>query len=273
MNVDDLTSEKLSPDDEKIAGLLGGLKRVEAPGDFEFRLKARMANAEPPRTESQWMPMLVRYAVPMALLIAIAGLMFVNSGTSPENVVVQTAGVLPVTTSASQTEPMPAQSQSSPIPDPVETAAFSGQNSTVAVNRSPVRAVARKPAEKKESELGGSIVRALSGSSNTFRPRGLQSDTVIQKRPREFDNNTSFSITEVFSMLGIDATYEASGWTVKTVRANTPADHSGLKAGDVIEKVNDTPVSRNTVFNGTFTGRVLSVRRSGQSVQINLQNK
>src|SRR5437870_4831992 len=64
-------NEQMSAADEKIVGLLAALSRVEAPNDFDFRVRARIAAGRPADTIAFRLPLAVRYGVPLALLIAV----------------------------------------------------------------------------------------------------------------------------------------------------------------------------------------------------------
>jgi len=55
-------------EDESVSKLLGGLKRVDAPNDFDFRVRARIAEGKPEDTTVSWR-LAVRYAVPLVLLL------------------------------------------------------------------------------------------------------------------------------------------------------------------------------------------------------------
>ncbi len=72
-------SEILSAEDEKIRSLLGNLKRVGAPKDFDFRLKARFANAKSKKDyRTQFLPAL-RYVLPLSLVLLICAAVVFNS--------------------------------------------------------------------------------------------------------------------------------------------------------------------------------------------------
>ena len=60
-------------ENDPVRSLLGGLKRVEAPGDFDFRVKARIASGRPAGRPSSWLPALAKLSVPLAVLLLIGG--------------------------------------------------------------------------------------------------------------------------------------------------------------------------------------------------------
>jgi len=55
------------------------------------------------------------------------------------------------------------------------------------------------------------------------------------------------------------------------VKKGSSAERSGLRAGDVVEGINDKPVSDKTSFNGKFAGKSVQVRRDGKIVRIDLK--
>jgi membrane-associated protease RseP (regulator of RpoE activity) len=74
----------------------------------------------------------------------------------------------------------------------------------------------------------------------------------------------------VLTLIGVTATFNASGWNAVSVRVNSIAAHSGLRAGDVIEAINDQPVNEKTAFANRSILRSVRVRRDGKSIQVDL---
>jgi len=64
-------------DNEPIANLLRDLKRVEAPKDFDFKVKARIAKGVTPTRTG--VPLWVKAATPVGLLVAIGGYLGMTS--------------------------------------------------------------------------------------------------------------------------------------------------------------------------------------------------
>src|SRR5882757_9958101 len=73
-------------EDEPVSKLLGGLKRVEAPNDFDFRVKARIAAGKPADRSASWLPASVRYAVPLVLLVLVGGYIAFNAFYSAKKI-------------------------------------------------------------------------------------------------------------------------------------------------------------------------------------------
>src|SRR5688572_29519198 len=84
-----------SADEQQISKMLGGLKRVEAPGDFDLRVRGRIA-AGKPADKSSWLPVPVRLAVPLGLLLLVGGYFAFNSFYWTGNVSVPVAEVQPI---------------------------------------------------------------------------------------------------------------------------------------------------------------------------------
>ena len=64
-------TEVLNADEQNVARLLLGLKRVDAPKDFDFHLKARIANATPAVLRPVRFFPVLKYGVPLALFLLI----------------------------------------------------------------------------------------------------------------------------------------------------------------------------------------------------------
>ena len=73
---------------EQVSKLLGGLKRIEAPGDFDFRVKARIAAGRPVDRNVSLLPNWVRFAVPLGLLLLIGGYFGFKAIYSPDKLAV-----------------------------------------------------------------------------------------------------------------------------------------------------------------------------------------
>ncbi|MEO7673391.1 MAG: hypothetical protein ABIU09_04855 [Pyrinomonadaceae bacterium] len=79
-------TEILSSDEQNVSRLLSNLKRVDAPKDFDFHLKARIANASPADYQTVRLFPVLKYAFPLALFLLIGGAFILNSSFSGWNV-------------------------------------------------------------------------------------------------------------------------------------------------------------------------------------------
>jgi len=90
-------------------------------------------------------------------------------------------------------------------------------------------------------------------------------------KPEDFNKNTQVPAGEVLSMIGIDGKFAGHGWRVDSVRKNSKAEHLGLKAGDVVEAINDRKLAEKTGFESGFEGKTLRVIRDGKPVQVQIK--
>ena len=269
------TEEQLAGDDRQIANLLGALPRVDAPKDFDFRLKARIAKGRTsPALGPFSLPVWVKFAAPAALLLLV-GILFVtlsgrDAGTDRNEITAQAAAEKPAGTTAPLIAAAPdiASVQPEAAP-PVDVAQPAPPARAAIVQRTSMRKVSPARPAPDTNDGGGSIDRAVRGTSTTILPRGISITPVnTAVTPQGFDTASKVSVSDVFSQLGIDAEY-SNGWVVKTVRDRSVAGTAGLRSGDVIEAVDGKPISEVDGKRG-FNGRVLTVRRGDQSVKLTL---
>jgi len=241
-------------DEEQVRRLLGELNRVEAPNDFYFGVKARIAKGKPTDQSPSWLPVTVRYAVPLVLLALIGGYFAFNVLYSPNIASVPAIAVV----QPNQVAPVPSnEGVVSPTNEVITDRTEAKPPETVAKTRLP--APIKKAPPKTESPGGGSIDFSF--------PVGVK----IDARPADPSSRSlQISAKSVLTLIGVTATFDASGWNAVSVRANSIADHSGLRAGDVIEAMNDQPLSEKTAFANRSILRNVRVRRDGKSIQVEL---
>ncbi len=260
--------DAVTDDERRVAEMLGSLKRVEAPGDFDVRVRARIAQGRPASSNGQWLPQWARYAVPLALAIAVGGYFAIDrysrtAESTPAEIVrnetVQTASP-PVTAANTVTQPV---------------ADNNAANTVIAVNRetasAPKSAVPR-PNSDTDTSGGGSFVEAVRPGKRLL-PKGIDPNAPQPGRPRDFDADAKIPVTEVLTVIGVRANYRGSNWTVESVVDHSAAGDAGIKPGDVIETINDQKLSEKTAFNGKFVGRSIRVMRGGKPVMIDLVKK
>jgi hypothetical protein len=73
------TSHTERSDNDPVSQLLSTLKRVEAPGDFEFRVKAGIAERNSIGGRYAWLPATWKLAAPMALMLILGGYFGIGS--------------------------------------------------------------------------------------------------------------------------------------------------------------------------------------------------
>ncbi|MBX7053728.1 MAG: hypothetical protein K1X36_02150 [Pyrinomonadaceae bacterium] len=263
----------VTDDERRVAEMLGSLKRVEAPGDFDARVRARIAQGRPSSSNPTWLPQWVRFAVPLALVAAVGGYFAIDRysrttvGTTNEIVRSESAQPSP----AAQPPAVKTATAANTISPPTTE----DENPTVAASRETAtgrRQTAPKPGADTDPNGGGSFVEAVRPGKRLL-PRGIDPNAPQPGRPGDFDPNAKIAVTEVLTVIGVRANYSGSKWTVESVVDHSAAGDAGIKPGDVIDTINDQKLSEKTAFNGSFTGRSIRVLRGGKPVVIDLIKK
>ncbi len=251
--------------EEKVAALLGSLKRVDAPADFDFRVRARIAQGRPADARASWFPRFARVAAPAMVLAAAGGYFGYNAlyDTGPINV--------PVVADSTSITPAPIVVPNSEvvIPAPAPTTEIATAkppvNSVETVAGIPKKDPATTAAKKPVTAGGGSVDFAVR-ETNTISPSS--GNVVSTGNSSPVAPTSTLSIREVFSAMGIRASFSGTGWRVSSASGRAAA--AGLKTGDIIETVNGRAVGANTVFDEKFSGSTLRIKRDGATIQISL---
>ena len=268
-NADDKIQDS---DEARISGLLGSLKRVEAPGDFGFRVKARIASARPSTGRGSWLPASAAIAAPLGLALAVGGYFTMTTVYSPATVSPPAlADIRPAELPPIEVIDRNFVAESEPSVAAIET---SSEPSPVTQPPEIERAVVIKPSVRRTSSHapslnpGGGSMDITSGIGTEIMPKGSNQNGRNSADPTANGVNGSLPAKDVLSSIGADV---GSGWTVGNVKKGSSAERSGLRAGDVVEGINDKPVSDKTSFNGKFAGKSVQVRRDGKTVRIDLK--
>ena len=244
---------------EAVGRLVAGLPRVEAPSDFEMRVRARIASGRTAGTS--WRTPLSRVAVPAALLLAIGG--YFGYFAFYQNAPYATPEIV----TSPESRPLPSE----PEPGPGDHVAAAPD--TVPEPRAAERTNGsdRQPSAPRRSGTDDGIDTAESAvrQPQTFSQPGRANQAVQNLNPAE--GGPGISPKDVFDTLGLRATFSSSAWKVGSVTPKSLADKAGVKAGDIIEALNDQPLTEKTVLGRTFTGTSMRVRRGGQIIEIDLK--
>ncbi len=214
---------------DEVRRLLRALPRVNAPGDFEFGVRSRIARETAP-TGVRWLiPTWVKAAVPAALLIAVGsyvGIQMTSAPQTPNSTVAVAAPsaepVAPVAVPDPST-PQPEVVAATQVEEPAETPEVAASRNTPKPVRSPQPTV-EKP--------GG-------GSYDTAAPqtKTIRSNTdVDDNEPESPARRVLISSREFLTNAGVSASYAGAGGKILSVGGAAAA--AGVRAGDVIEAVN-----------------------------------
>jgi len=260
-------NEFVDRDEETISRLVGGLKHVEAPANFERRVMSRIAEGETKPRSFVSLPTLV-LAAGAVIVLLVGSLVFYNMRrpATQGNDVVQTPVAAPVPQSSA-----PAQHPVAPQPmaDP-ETVA---QNGGESIQQAPAqnRQTPKQIRPETNSNIGGGSITLGQGQARPVLPEG------IDPRSRRTNVNTSeivspnaIPVRDILEMSGISAEFQ-NEWVVKAVAKNSIAERSGVKTGDAVTAINDKQLTADTNFHGFGSITSLTVRRDGQSLTLKLR--
>lgn len=249
-------------DEAKVSQVIASLPIVQPPGDFDVRVRSRIAAGKPADRRSWLWPVLAG-ATPVVLLMAI-GLYFVlrtDTKISPNVASMPATEQTQPTSVSDKTVPTLVANSSFDIPIPDRmTAKTRDVDDRMIVPTKPTRG----------PNVGGGSYDETINEKKTTPPRGIGSNRRIVTRPPDFDKAISISIKDVLTQIGVNSQGTESGMKVVSVTPDGAANRLGLKANDVIESIDDKPVNDKTTYKGKFAGKRMKVVRDGQPVEIDL---
>lgn len=265
MNEQELQSEILSADDEKLRGMCANLKRVSAPKNFDMRVKARIAAHQTQPAKSPFFGFL-KVAAPLALLMVVLGVVV---STNLNSVGELTSSQV----SASYAETAKLQ-ESLPMQDEIvspSVARNSGPNANAeietprTVNVNMDQAVASRDnsslgkifgtpkSDPINSNVGGSRDSA-SRQSRVINPLGFNQLNPTVQTPSENDRADMANIISFLKFYGINAISSGSSLKVQSIDRNSQAERSDILPNDIIEAVNGinlNEIKKININNGT----------------------
>lgn len=256
--------------EEKIRGLLGTLNRVNPPGDFDFKVRARIAKGQPSTAGGSWLPASVKLAIPLGML-AVGGYFGFNAINSsaptdqPAAAVVQVPAAQPAPFVPLNEEPIAPASESQP-----EVARVRAPE-TRSVARPVTGSVKKTSTARRAPEPEGGSVDSAARETKSIFPVGVTPNANIPPvTPNGSTSVVRITGKDVLSRIGVSAVLGAGGWHVQSVNATSAAGRAGLQAGDVIEAVNGSAMPDKAMIDQGFAAKGLRVRRNGRTVFIGL---
>jgi hypothetical protein len=249
--------------DEQVAKLLGGLKKVKAPLNFESRVLARLST---PTDEGSRLGFL-KFALPAAGLAVIGLFLFLTGylgGDVPEVDVVssdarkadkalqESAPQTPVVSENNVQQPrefrVPETADSKPQPQ---------------VSQVPSLKDKRRPDGRGSYDIGSGDGGRMSapGIDTNSRPGADPDMERLMRRP-------TILASDVLRYTGVTAEFRAGGWAVTSVAQKSVAERVGLKAGDVIVALNEIRLGKATSFPSGVDIKVVRVSRNGTVVDL-----
>jgi hypothetical protein len=228
-----MTNEKhiyQETENDEIHRLLGGLRQVEAPKDFDFHVKARIAKGRPAEARRPWAWSPVSLAIPLLLLLTFGtfvGYRVLNEAPGANVVAEVPVAETPVSQNAfaPQAETPPPSSDSLAVSQPDVASAQTPEK----LNVKPI--VKTAPTSKPEKPGGGSYDTAAGTGANIISKKD-EDDLAPEPQGRRI----LISTREFLTNSGIAASYAGAGGRITSVGGAAAA--AGIVAGDVIESVN-----------------------------------
>jgi hypothetical protein len=256
-------TEMLSSDEQNVSRLLSNLKRVDAPTDFDFHLKARLANASPGDYRPVKLFPVLKYALPLALFLFVGAAFVLTNSYTGVNVSVVESPDAPVTSIGVNSE----------------------QAQQTVVNNNPTRA--NTPEVVAEQTKEPKVPRSKPGTRDL--PGGGSYDSTGNKAkdpisaPIIADSNSNsvrnpgnpgpsipLQFRQMLMSLGIDASDAGDKtWKVMRLARDGIAERSGLQVGDMMEAIDDKPIT--PLYDGSFSVKSISVRRDDKVIKIDIQ--
>jgi hypothetical protein len=259
--------------EEQVAELLSSLKRVNAPENFESRVKARLAASPLPTTTNFGF---LKLALPTAALAAIALFLFLSGYLGGDVPTVEVANAPKETRSAPQVQSAPSQqpAENSSAPQPP-----SGEQAVVA----PVNSNAPQPGNYQRKNPNGA--RPVDPATQSYDIGSNTKETIVlppgfdpNARPRPDANmekrmrRPTIAATEVLRLTGVNAEIRGNECVVNSVVAQSAADRMGVKAGDVVLSLNDIRVGNSTSIPSGVDLQSITVRRGDNTLVLKPQS-
>ncbi len=269
---------------------------VEAPKDFNFRVKARIANSKPRDFQPSFLPVL-RYVLPLSVVglilafVIFNGFYSFNDKTVPQ--IAETNFQAPIQKENQPTKVLENEQIASvdksptldneksvsgdlnvkpqPIENKKELKTLKGGTQFVAANsvKKPQPKIAR---DNEKNSVGSQTSDLASKAPRIFTPKGIPNSNQTTQNPPSFENKSSITAEQILSQLGIESVSENGQRKVKKVSANSVGEHSGVKVGDVIEAIDGEKLTNEPIRAKTIEGKKLTITRGAVKIEILLHN-
>ena len=270
-------AEILTADERKLSVLLGGLKRVEAPKDFDFKLKAKIAAGSPVDERKHWFFPALRYVLPVFLVVLLSGFaalrIFAPGDAEPPTVAdnFQQSNKTEIAVSNVQEKPIIFDEPIITDSNTNKAAPVTVESQKAANNQKQTLAVVKSP----EKSGGKRSIESRNGSGDSYVIGGGKPPASIIVTPNNPNSGQSgkINITEMLGEIGIEVEFVGANCKVKSVREGTAARIANFQPGDLIEAIDDKKLSSETAFSDSFKGKVFRVVRAGKQMVIDLTKR
>ena len=280
--------QKTSREQTRMWQMIDELRRIDAPKDFDFRVKARIAQGSPADFQPRFFPAL-RYVLPLGLIVLILGAVAFNttyfSGGDAPQIVKTAASQTPVAAeNPANSFPMPEQiaaNENAPQSAPdknitaenlnIKPAAKQRENQFVA-DKSTGKLLTELPKANPKNNSGGGSVDKTFSSPKILTPENLNPNKKVEPLPNA-GNQNSITDAQILSFIGIETVAENGGKKVKSVKTDSLAARSDVRVGDVVEAIDGKRIGGEPTRMETFESKKLTVVRDAKRIEIVLQDK
>ena len=242
------STEILPLADKHISALLQSLPRVESTGSFEANVRGRIEDAKAVRQRTWLVP---SFAIAIAIVhphtrnhfLAIskfADLAAIQSPTEMIDTVPKSPFVEAV------------------LPNDERVAPAAVVSPEVAVQSVVRKEGSVERAYRRIRPMSRPVARVVEGGSVD---RGVSSAPMINAN---VGSSAPVPLKDYFPMIGLDATFENSGWTVRKVTPDSVADRAGVIDGDIVESIGSVRLAEKTSLNGSELESKITVRRGNE---------
>jgi hypothetical protein len=281
---------KISAVQTRLWRLIDGFESVDAPNDFDFRVKARIAGAKPSDFQSPFFPVL-RYVLPLSVVIMILALVVLNGIYSLDNKTVPAIAEhnrqMPIQKQNSPAEPSTFEQSAANVSQPSEdeksiataskqktgenekeTKTLDDETRLIAVR--PTKKLQVKSAKDDHKNFDGSQLNSVS-PPRIFMPKGIPNLPQTNEKPSNFENANSMTAEQILLQLGIETSSKNGKWQVKTIKQNSVAERSDVKVGDWVEAIDGEKLTSEPIRAKTIEGKKLTVVRGAEKKEIFLR--
>jgi|GEM_PF-774546 len=276
MNNDEINRSVFGNDDD-ITRVLSALPHVDAPSDFDFGVKAKIARRQQSSVTGWFarMPAAMLYAVPLVMVLLLGTYTFflLAESSSPE-IQVASQPETPVSEStAQQPASAPAERTAAQERSVGSTEVVSAPKSATQVSSSQtnVRGVSGSAASRNTShQRGGGSYDMSSGQPRPIYPHGSAPRNAFPQ-PVNPQSSAGLTVGDVLSPIGIKTVFENGEYRVTVVEDKSLAKKSGIATGDVVTAIDNHQLTQKSNFKGKIAADQLTVKRGVQTLKIKLQ--
>jgi len=281
---------KINTVQTRVWQVIDGFKPVDAPNDFDFRVKARIADAKPGDFRQPLFPVL-RYVMGLSIVGLILAFVVFNGVYSFDNKTVPAIAENNFQSPAQRENPLTTASPSEQVAVADVPQSFEDEESIVEITKQ--KTESKKQSRTSQSEnlfvavksrrnsqernikeadknSGGSQVLSVK-LAKVMTPKGIPNSPLIDKNPSNFESANPITVEQILSQLGIEAVSENGRRKVKKVNQNSVAQRSGIKVDDLIEALDGEKLTSEPIRARIIEGKKLTVLRGTEKVEIPLR--